>query len=112
MNEFVVIFVTVGSSIEGEKIAAALVQEGLAACVNRIGSMHSVYKWEGKLCKESEDLLIIKSRKELFGAVEQRVREIHSYKVPEIIALPLVEGSASYLDWMGKNTRNKEDLRR
>jgi periplasmic divalent cation tolerance protein len=111
MPEFVVIFVTVGSSSEGAKIAQALVEERLAACVNRMGPVRSIYNWKGKLCKENEELLIIKSRRELFGALEKRVREIHSYEVPEIIALPVAEGSGPYLEWVEKNTMKKEESR-
>ena len=109
MSDFVVILVTVGSSSEGERIAEALVEERLAACVNRVGPVRSVYTWKGELCKENEELLIIKSRRELFGALERRIREIHSYSVPEIIAIPVIEGSRTYLDWVTENTGTKEE---
>lgn len=102
MHDFIVVYVTVGSAEEGEKLARALVEERLAACVNRVKSMESVYRWQGKVETASEELLIMKSRKDLFPAVEKRVRELHSYSVPEIIALPLVAGSAAYLGWLGE----------
>jgi periplasmic divalent cation tolerance protein len=100
MSEFIVVFVTVGSSKEGQRLAHALVEERLAACVNVIPHVQSVYRWEGKIEESEEELLVIKSRRELFSALEKRVRELHSYSVPEIVALPLVDGSAAYLKWL------------
>ena len=100
MREFIIVFVTVGSPAEGERLACSLVEDRLAACVNRIHGIQSVYRWEGKIEQSEEELLVIKTRKELFAAVEKRVRELHSYSVPEIIALPLVEGNQTYLKWL------------
>jgi len=97
MDGFIVIYVTAGSAEEAEQVAQALVVEKLAACVNRIKSVRSVYRWQGQVEQSDEELLIIKTRKELFSAVENRVRELHSYSVPEIIALPIIAGSAAYL---------------
>jgi periplasmic divalent cation tolerance protein len=102
MQSFIVVFITVGSPGEGESLARALVEERLAACVNRIHSIQSVYRWEGKVEQSEEELLVIKTRKELFTALEKRVRELHSYSVPEIIALPLVDGNEVYLRWLGE----------
>ena len=102
MNEFIVVYVTVGSPDEGDRLARALVEERLAACVNRIRPVQSVYRWQGKVEQSEEELLIIKTRRELFGRLQKRVRELHSYSVPEIIALPIVEGSESYLKWLGE----------
>ena len=100
MEEFIVVYVTAGSAEEGERLAHALVDERLAACVNRIKAVESTYRWQGKVEKSDEELLIIKSRKDLFPALEKRVRELHSYAVPEIVALPILAGSAAYLDWL------------
>jgi periplasmic divalent cation tolerance protein len=100
MEEFIVVYVTAGSAEEGERLAHALVDERLAACVNRIKAVESTYRWQGKVEKSDEELLIIKSRRDLFPALEKRVRELHSYSVPEIIALPILAGSAAYLDWL------------
>jgi periplasmic divalent cation tolerance protein len=97
MQEFIVIYVTAGSTTEASRLA-----ERLAACVNQIGPIQSVYRWEGKLEQSEEQLLIIKTRKELFTAVEKRVRELHSYSVPEIVALPIIDGSPDYLRWLGE----------
>jgi periplasmic divalent cation tolerance protein len=102
MQEFIVVYVTAGSAEEGERLANTLVQEKLAACVNRVKSVESVYRWQGKVEKNDEELLIIKTCKVLFPALEKRVRELHSYTVPEIIALPLIAGNAAYLAWLGE----------
>lgn len=102
MNEFIVVYVTVGSPDEGDRLARALVGERLAACVNRVRQVQSTYRWQGKVEQSGEELLIIKTRRELFGRLQKRVQELHSYSVPEIIALPILEGSESYLKWLGE----------
>jgi periplasmic divalent cation tolerance protein len=104
MRDFVIVLVTVGSAAEGERLAQALVEERLAACVNRLPGIQSVYRWEGKIEQSAEELLVVKTRKAFFPAVERRVRELHSYAVPEIIALPIVAGSEPYLNWLGEQT--------
>ena len=100
MDGFIIVYVTAGSASEAEQLAQALIGEKLAACVNRISSVRSVYRWQGEVEQSDEELLIIKTRKELFSAVEKRVRELHSYAVPEIVALPIIAGSAPYLAWL------------
>lgn len=102
MAEFIVVYVTAGSADEGKRLGRALVEERLAACVNRIGPVHSIYRWQGELEESEEELLIIKTRRDLFARVKQRVQELHSYSVPEIIALPIVEGSEGYLGWLNE----------
>jgi len=104
MQEFIVVYVTAGSPSEGDRLARALVDERLAACVNRIAPVQSVYRWEGKLEQSEEQLLIIKTQRCLFAALEKRVRELHSYSVPEIVALPIIDGSQDYLRWLGDQT--------
>ena len=101
MTEFIVILVTAGSTEEAERLAEDLVQNRLAACVNRISHIQSIYRWEGKIEKSDEELLVIKTHRDLFSRLEARVRELHTYSVPEIVALPLVAGSDSYLKWLG-----------
>lgn len=96
------VFVTAGSPEEGERLARALVEERLAACVNRITPVRSIYRWEGKVEQSEEELLVIKTRRGLFERVKKRVQELHSYSVPEIVALPIVEGSEGYLRWLGE----------
>ncbi|MEE9144501.1 MAG: divalent-cation tolerance protein CutA [Candidatus Binatia bacterium] len=100
MDEFIVVYVTVGSSDEGDRLARALIEERLAACVNRVRSVQSVYRWEGQVEQSEEELLIIKTNRELFNLLKKKVQELHSYSVPEIIALPILEGSEDYLAWL------------
>lgn len=82
------------------RIAQALVQERLAACVNVLPPMQSVYRWRGQVETASEHLLIIKIRADDYPLVEQRIRALHSYELPEVIAVPLVGGLAAYLAWL------------
>lgn len=105
-NEVMVVLVTAGSEEEGAKIASALVEEELAACVNLIPGLRSIYRWEGKVCNEPEVLMVIKTRISLFGALEKRVRALHSYDTPEVIGWPLAAGSHPYLDWVLASTKN------
>ncbi|MFI5340645.1 MAG: divalent-cation tolerance protein CutA [Candidatus Methylomirabilales bacterium] len=101
----VVILVTCPSQEVGEKIGNALVQERLAACVNVIPGLTSIYRWEGKICRDAETLLVIKTRRMRLPALIRRVKRLHPYSVPEVIALPLVGGSASYLSWVRDSTK-------
>jgi periplasmic divalent cation tolerance protein len=105
MSDPIVVFVTCASEEEGLKIANALVEEHLAACVNLISPIRSIYRWEGKIWNEKEWLLIIKTRQDRFGELERKVRSLHSYSVPEIISLPISDGSSSYLKWIKENTK-------
>ena len=100
MSEFIVVLVTAGSSKEGERLARALVEERLAACVNRIKGIQSIYRWQGQVEQSEEEMLIIKTRRELFDPLKKRVQELHSYSVPEVIALPILDGGESYLRWL------------
>ena len=104
MAEPIVVLVTCGSEEEAVKIANSLVEERLAACVNMISPVRSIYRWEGKIWDEREWMLIIKTQKRRFEDLEKKVKSLHSYTVPEIIALPIIEGSASYLNWLEENT--------
>lgn len=104
MTDSIVIFVTAGSAAEAETIAKALVEEQLAACVNILSPIRSIYCWDGKLADEQEWLLLIKTRAERFSAVEARIKALHSYQVPEVIALPIVQGSEGYLRWLREET--------
>lgn len=96
----VVVLVTTASAQEAEAIAKAVVGEHLAACANLVPGIRSFFFWEGGLRDEAEALLILKSREDRFPELEARVRSLHSYTVPEIIALPLVAGHRPYLDWL------------
>jgi len=100
-NEFIVIFCTTGPG-EAETVAKALVKERLAACVN-ISPVRSCYIWEGELNTDEEMLLIIKTMRSQFEPLKKRILELHSNAVPEIIALPIIEGHQPYLDWMAQS---------
>jgi len=86
-------------------IAKALVEEQLAACVNILSPMRSIYRWDGKVIDDREWLLLIKTRAERFAAVETRVKALHSYQVPEVIALPIMAGTEEYLCWLREETK-------
>ena len=101
---FVLILVTVNSQEEGQSIARALVDSRLAACVNIISGLRSIYRWKGKIWDEGEFLLLIKTQMALFEQVEGKIKEIHSYEIPEIIAIPITRGSETYLDWLLEST--------
>lgn len=103
----IVIFVTTSSKEEGEKIGRALIEKKLAACANILSPISSIFSWQGKICHEEESLIIIKSRKDCFTRLVEEVKRLHSYSLPEIIALPLIEGSPDYLRWIRENTETK-----
>src|SRR5512139_1720751 len=105
MSKPIVVLVTCGSEEEALRIANALVEEHLAACVNVISPIRSVYRWEGKIWDEREWLLMIKTQSQRFGELEKKVKSLHSYIVPEIVSLPIVEGSPSYLNWLEEMTQ-------
>jgi periplasmic divalent cation tolerance protein len=106
MNEAVVILITVPSTEVGKQIANELLERKLAACVNIFPAFHSIYRWQGKIITDEEVLLLVKTRRELVAdLVIPAVKEIHPYEVPEIIALPVMEGSKSYLDWIQEETQ-------
>ena len=102
-SEHVAIFITVGSLDEADKIAQALVERMLAACVNIVPSITSVYRWQDGVQRDSEALLIVKSRRDVFEHLARCVKELHSYETPEIIALPIVAGDADYLHWLNSS---------
>ena len=100
----IVIFITASGEDEAARIARALVEEKLAACVNIVKNIRSIYSWQGNIEDDSEVLMIAKTRKGLFDAVSVKVKELHSYDVPEIIALPIITGSPEYLKWLKEST--------
>jgi periplasmic divalent cation tolerance protein len=100
MIEAAVVLVTVSTREEGEHLAATLVAERLAACVNIVGPIRSIYRWEGHVQDEQEFLLIIKTVTTVLARLEKRIRALHSYQTPEIIALPVTAGSEAYLRWL------------
>ena len=104
MAEQLVVLMTAGSQEEADRLARVLVSDMLAACVNVIPGVTSVYRWEGEVQRDQEWLLLAKSRRDLLEELVQRVQEIHSYDVPEIIALPLTGGSEAYLRCIDQET--------
>ncbi len=100
VTDFVVVLVTASGPEEAESIATTLVEEHLAACVNVIPACRSIYRWEGKLQRDDEALMVIKSRRDRFQDLEKRVSELHSYDVPEVIALDMVAASGGYLKFL------------
>jgi len=100
MTDQIVILSTCGSEQEATKLAQLLLERRLAACVNVAPRILSFYRWKGKIESNYEWLLIVKTSRELFGSVSQALEAAHSYEVPEVIAIPIVDGSANYLDWL------------
>jgi periplasmic divalent cation tolerance protein len=106
MTDKIMVLVTCGSRKEARKIARALVGQRLAACVSEIGvPVASTYRWKGKVESAKEFLLLIKTSKKRFTAVRDAVRKLHSYEVPEILALPIAAGSRAYLDWLAESVK-------
>ncbi len=104
----ILIFCTVPNESVGEVIAKALTAKHLAACVNISSQIRSIYMWKGKTEDEKEHQLIIKSRRSLFIDIVSCIREHHPYEVPEIIAIPIIEGYSDYLKWIEENTLKKD----
>lgn len=100
--------VTCGSSAEAERMAKQLLEENLVACVNIAGRIRSLFKWKGAVSRESESLLLMKTRRELFEPLCDRVKELHTYEVPEIIAVPIIVGNPDYLDWICESTGTEQ----
>ena len=94
------VLVTCANEEQGASIARTLVGERLAACVNIVGQVRSIYRWQGKVEDDRETLLLVKTGKALLPRLERRVRELHTYDVPEIMALSFDRGSKPYLDWL------------
>jgi periplasmic divalent cation tolerance protein len=104
MSKFLSLYITAPSCQTAETIARILVEERLAACVNIIAGARSIYCWEGKVETANEVVLIAKGRSDLFKQIEKRVRELHSYECPCIVAWPIVAGHQPYLDWLAQET--------
>lgn len=99
-SEHLVLLATAPDGPAAETLARTLVTEGLAACVNRVPGVQSTYRWQGAVHDDTEVLLVIKSTAAAYPALERRIRELHPYEVPEVIALPIVRGSQPYLAWL------------
>jgi len=104
MGPYIVCLVTIDDMEKASRIARKVVEEKLAACVNIIPELRSIYAWQGRICDERECLLIIKTRQELFDQLRDTVKELHPYDVPEIISLGITQGLADYLKWIDDST--------
>jgi len=106
MNDnYIIVLVTTADKTEAEKIAQTLLKEKLIACANIIGPFTSFFHWKGTIEKADECLMVIKSRIDLFPKLVERTKGLHSYEVPEVLALPIVEGSQAYLHWMAETLK-------
>src|ERR687890_36844 len=103
-SDAIVVFMTAASGEEATRLADMIVGAHLAGCVQILPEMESVYRWQGKIERQSEVLLLAKTTRAKFAELEREVRALHSYDTPEIIAVPVVEGSAPYLDWLTRAT--------
>lgn len=103
----IVVFITAPSEDEAVKIASALVDEKLAACVNIVPGLRSIYRWEGKICDDREVLMVAKTKQSIFEKLEDRVRSLHPYATPEIIAIPVTAGFEGYLKWVDESVPGK-----
>jgi periplasmic divalent cation tolerance protein len=104
-----VVLCTVGSSEDAERMAGALVERGLAACVNVVPGVTSFYRWKGETVRDSEWLLVVKTTASRFEALREALVELHPYEVPEVIALPIERGHAPYLAWIDESVASRED---
>lgn len=103
-DDAIVVFMTAANGEEATRLAEMLVGAHLAACVQILPEMESVYRWQGKIERQAEVLLIAKTTQDKFDELEREVRALHSYETPEIVAVPIVTGSAPYLEWLHKAT--------
>ena len=107
MTDKIVVLSTCGSAEEAAKIARALVEKKLAACVNVMSAVRSFYRWKGVVEDEQESLLVIKSSRALFNDLRAEIEKLHSYETPEMIAIPIVDGSEGYLEWLDRELAAK-----
>jgi periplasmic divalent cation tolerance protein len=103
--DFLVVLVTMPDGDTAARVGRTLVEEKLAACVNVIPGLRSIYEYDGKLCDDAEVLCLFKTRRQLYPALRDRLTALHPYQVPEIIALTLAEGNAAYLAWLAAGTQ-------
>jgi len=102
MTDKVIVLSTCPSREEAKRIARGLLEERLAACVNIVDSVLSIYQWQGSLHESDEVMLIIKSRRDLVGSLQQRLANMHTYEVPESVVIPVVDGLPAYLEWLDR----------
>jgi len=109
MPQYFIVIMTTSTKKEAIKIVQCLLEERLIACANIIGPVSSIFWWKDKIDEAAEFLVFMKSRSKLFDKLSRRVKEIHSYEVPEILALPILKGLPSYLSWLDTNLQSESD---
>lgn len=105
MVDYILVLTTVPDKTTGQEISRVLIEERLAACVTISGASESTYWWKDEITQDEEFILFIKTKSSLYTALEEKIKELHPYDVPEIIALPLLKGHEKYLDWLEKETK-------
>ncbi len=111
LEEYILVSTTVDKKEDADKIAKMVVERRLAACAQVLGPIVSTYWWMGKIETSEEWLILIKSEKSLYDELEKTIKEIHPYKVPEIVALPIIAGSKEYLEWLRSELRSGQRSR-
>ncbi len=109
MTEAIAVFITAANKDEAARLAEMLVEARRAACVQILPGMESVYRWQGKIERQPEVLLIAKTLRSKFAELEREVRAVHSYETPEIVAVPIVNGSAPYLEWLMASVKSDSE---
>ncbi len=104
-NEYIIVLNTCPGSITAKQIAQDLVVNNLAACVNVVPAIQSYFKWGNQVKNETEYLLVIKTTKNQYTQIEKKIIALHPYELPEVVVVPVIDGSRAYLDWVGQNTR-------
>lgn len=102
-DNHIIVLVTTANKTEAEEIVKALLNEKLIACANIIGPAYSLFWWQGKIEKAQEHIILMKTRKNLFSKLSEKIKSLHSYELPEIIAIPIIAGSKAYLEWLNKS---------
>lgn len=106
MSEYIQVFTTVENRDDADQIAKTLVEKRLAACIQIIGPLTSYFQWEGKLESSQEYLCLIKSREDIYPKLEEAIKRLHPYEVPEILAIPVIKGSKEYLNWLDQELKS------
>jgi len=107
-EKYTVVYVTTPDEKTAKTIANKILEKKLAACVNIIPNINSIYRWKGKIEEDQEALMIIKTRRELFETLTKTIKEMHPYEVPEVIGIPIIEGYKAYLEWIKDETGESE----
>ncbi|MCC6141875.1 MAG: divalent-cation tolerance protein CutA [Nitrospira sp.] len=106
-SEPIIVLVTAPGLREGSRISKEIVTSRLAACVNIISGVQSLYRWNGKIVQEKEVMLIMKTTRRRYRKLEQKIKQLHPYEVPEVIAIPLIRGLPQYIEWVEREVANK-----